>query len=128
MNGDRDLPLRGEIWTAETGLPRRHHWVLVVSADERNLSKNIDTVLAAPFGSVGREGPTTVRLEGSETGLPGTSFLKAHFISTEKKTQLKSRVRRLSDERMRQVVLLVRRAFDPDAPSGRAVESETREL
>lgn len=109
-------PRRGEIWSAATGSPPRHHWVVVVSVDERNRSDRIGSVLIVPFGSMGIEGPTTLRLMPEETGLPGPSFLKGHFISTERKSCLKERITTLSERRMRQIVLLVRRAIDPYAP------------
>jgi mRNA-degrading endonuclease toxin of MazEF toxin-antitoxin module len=110
-------PKRGEIWTAELGDPPRRHWVLVVSLDSRNQSQRVDSVLIVPFGSMGVEGPTVLRLESGETGLPAASFLKGHFITTLPKARLGERQPRpLSGSRMRQVCELLRRAFDPDAP------------
>jgi mRNA-degrading endonuclease toxin of MazEF toxin-antitoxin module len=110
-------PRRGEIWTADLGDPPRSHWVLVVSLDSRNSSERVDTVLIVPFGSVGAQGPTTLRLEPGETGLPSTSFLKGHYVTTLKKSRLKERLQRgLSGRRMREVAQMIRRAFDPDAP------------
>ncbi|MGH9795031.1 MAG: type II toxin-antitoxin system PemK/MazF family toxin [Candidatus Acidiferrales bacterium] len=110
-------PRRGEVWIAETGDPPTRHWVVIVSIDPRNFSNKIDTVLAIPFGSRGAEGPTVLHLQAAETGLPGPSFLKGHFIETIKKRILRERVRSLSAQRMREVVLLIRRAIDPDAPA-----------
>lgn len=117
MNVDK-IARRGEIWTADTGNPPQLHWVVVVSIDARNFSNNIDSVLAVPFGSRGAEGPTVLRLHAAETGLPGPSFLKGHFVESIKKRNLRERVRSLSVQRMRDVVLLVRRAIDPNAPAG----------
>ena len=58
-----------------------------------------------------------LKLEPGETGLPATSYLKGHFITTIKKTRLKQRYGRvLSKSRMREVSAVIRRAFDPDAP------------
>lgn len=58
-----------------------------------------------------------IRLESGETGLPGPSYLKAHFITTLLKARLISREPRpLSSHRMREVVTLIRRAVDPEAP------------
>lgn len=52
-----------------------------------------------------------------ETGLPGTSSLKGHFITTLPKARLRERQPRpLSESRMRKVCEMVRRGFDPDAP------------
>jgi mRNA-degrading endonuclease toxin of MazEF toxin-antitoxin module len=114
---DDSLPRRGEIWTASLGDPPQTHWVLVVSLDGRNLSDRVDSVLVVPFGSRGLEGPTVLKLEPGETGLPATSYLKGHFITTIKKTRLKQRYGRvLSKSRMREVSAVIRRAFDPDAP------------
>jgi len=111
------FPRRGEIWTAQLGDPPQRHWVLVVSLDSRNASDHIDSVLIVPFGSTGGRGPTSLRLEAGETGLPGGSYLKGHFITTIKKARLVERLpRSLSTSRMRQVVRMIRRAFDPDAP------------
>ena len=69
-----------------------------------------------PFGSWGAEGPTVLELEPGETGLPSTSFLKGHFMTTLKKLRLKQKYgRALTRNRMRQVSAMIRRAFDPDA-------------
>jgi mRNA-degrading endonuclease toxin of MazEF toxin-antitoxin module len=112
-------PRRGEIWTADLGDPPQRHWVLIVSLDARNASERIDSVLVVPFGSAGIEGPTSLKLEPGETGLPAVSYLKGHFITTLKKSRLKERHQRaLSFTRMREVTAMVRRAFDPDAPWG----------
>lgn len=117
MTNSNPTPRRGEIWVALLGEPARRHWVVVVSLDARNLSDRVDSVLIVPFGSSGAEGPTTLRFEPGETGLPGPSFLKGHFISTLKKARLQERLPRLlSTTRMRQLALAIRRAFDPDAP------------
>ena len=114
---NRPFPRRGEIWSANLGTPPVRHWVLVVSLDARNSSDRIDSVLVVPFGSGGAEGPTALRLESGETGLPQTSYLKGHFITTLPKARLIAReARSLSDSRMREVVTLIRRAVDPAAP------------
>jgi len=103
------------------GNPPVRHWVLVVSLDSRNVSERVDTVLIVPFGSQGADGPTTLRFEPGETGLPGTSWLKGHFITTIRKSLLGERLPRpLSAVRMRTVSLSIRRAFDPDSPPGKA--------
>ena len=102
---------------AEVGEPPKRHWVLVVSLDARNTSERIDSVLIVPFGSAGAEGPTALKLDPGETGLPGTSCLKGHFITVLKKSRLIERHPRvLSPGRMREVSAMIRRAFDPDAP------------
>lgn len=99
------------------GSPPARRWVLIVSLDSRNLSERVDSVLIVPFGSQGTEGPSTLRLDPGETGLPGASFLKGHFITTLKKSLLGERLPRpLSRSRMQQVSQTIRRAFDPDAP------------
>jgi mRNA-degrading endonuclease toxin of MazEF toxin-antitoxin module len=109
---------RGEIWTAMLGNPAVRHWVLVVSLDSRNISDRVDSVLIVPFGSQGADGPTTLRFEPGESGLPGPSWLKGHFITTLKKSLLGERLpRALSATRMRQVSLAIRCAFDPDSPA-----------
>jgi len=90
---------------------------LIVSLDARNQSERVATVLIVPFSSAGPEGPTVLALEPGETGLPGTSYLKGHFVTTLPKARLGERPpRTLSGQRMRQVCELVRRSFDPDAP------------
>lgn len=110
-------PRRGEIWTANLGSPPVRHWVLVVSLDGRNLSDRRDTVLIVPLSSSGPEGPTVVLLATGESGLPGASFVKGHFMQSFPKRGLLERERRvLSNTRMREVVLAIRRSFDPDAP------------
>ena len=99
------------------GVPAIRHWVLIESLDARNLSERVDSVLIVPFGSQGADGPTTLRFEPGETGLPGPSWLKGHFITTLKKSLLGERLPRpLSAARMRQVTVAIQRAFDPDAP------------
>jgi mRNA-degrading endonuclease toxin of MazEF toxin-antitoxin module len=111
------MPRRGEIWTANLGNPPIRHWVLVVSLDERNLSDRRDSVLIVPLSSSGPEGATVIQLPAGETGLPGPSFVKGHFIQTLPKHALLGRERRiLYGTRMREVVLAIRRSFDPDAP------------
>jgi len=111
------FPRRGEIWTANLGSPPIRHWVLVVSLDGRNLSDRTDTVLIVPLGSSGSEGATVVPLPPGETGLPGPSLVKGHFIQSFPKRELIDRERRvLSNTRMREVVMAIRRSFDPDAP------------
>lgn len=113
----RPAPRRGEIWTANLGGPSPRHWIVVVSLDSRNLSDRVDTILFVPFSSGGVEGPTTLKLEPGETGLPGASYLKGHFIGTLHKSLLIApEPRILSNRRMREVVALVHRAIDPDAP------------
>lgn len=111
------FPRRGEIWTANLGSPPVRHWVLVVSLDGRNLSDRTETVLIVPLSSSGPEGATVVPLPPGETGLSSPSFVKGHFIQTFPKRGLLERERRvLSNTRMREVVMAIRRSFDPDAP------------
>lgn len=110
-------PRRGEIWTAYLGEARQRHWVLVVSIDPRNLSERAETVLTIPFASRMVETPTTMILPPGETGLPGPSCLRGHFITTTPKRLLIERQpRSLSGRRMREVCALIRRSFDPEAP------------
>ncbi len=110
-----NAPRRGEIWYAHTG-GKRHAFV-IVSLDSRNVSERVTSVLAIPFGSYGGEGPTTMRLEPGETGLPEPSFLKGHFISVIQKAELIERLPRLlSERRMREIIAMINRAIDPDAP------------
>jgi mRNA-degrading endonuclease toxin of MazEF toxin-antitoxin module len=110
-------PRRGEIWTAYLEDAPKRHWVVVVSLDNRNLSDNASSILIVPFGSSGRDSPTTMSLPPGETGLPQTSYLKAHFIQVlQKKSLIDPQRRMLSSARMRQAVEMIRRAIDPDAP------------
>jgi len=110
-----ESPRRGEIWHANTGGKR--HSVVIISLDARNTSERVTSVLAVPFGSYGSPGPTSKRMEPGETGLPQASFLKAHFISViEKKDLVERLLRRLSQSQMRELVAMVNRAIDPDAP------------
>src|SRR5438445_13130481 len=96
------------------GNPPLRHWVLVVSLDSRNMSERVDTVLIVPFGSQGVDAPTTLRFEPGETGLPGPSYIKGHFITTLKKSSLVERLPRpLSTLKMQRVSAAIRRAFDP---------------
>jgi mRNA-degrading endonuclease toxin of MazEF toxin-antitoxin module len=111
------LPRRGEIWTANLGSPPIRHWVLIVSLDQRNLSDRRDSVLIVPLSSSGPEGATVIELPPGETGLPGPSFVKGHFMQVLSKRGLLTQERRvLSSTRMREIVLAIRRSFDPDAP------------
>ena len=108
-------PRRGEIWRADFG--GKNHAVVIVSLDGRNQSTRVDSILAVPFGSYGGEGPTVIRMEPGETGLPESSFLKAHFIQVLPKTSLIDHLpRTLSNAQMRNLVAAVNRAIDPDAP------------
>lgn len=109
-------PRRGEIWLADLGDGKKHA-VAVISLDARNLSERTSSILVVPFGSYGAEGPTSKRMEPGETGLPEPSFLKAHFIQVLPKARLFNRLPRvLSSIQLRQIVSMVRRAIDPDAP------------
>jgi mRNA-degrading endonuclease toxin of MazEF toxin-antitoxin module len=111
------FPRRGEIWAANIGDPPLRHWVLIVSLDARNRSERVNSVLIVPLGSAGYEGPTTLRLQPGETGLPASSYLKGHFVTTLAKNRLLRREgRTLSYSMMRAVSETIRRAFDPDAP------------
>jgi len=90
---------------------------VIVSLDQRNATERIDSVLAVPFGSYGAEGPTSRRMEPGKSGLPEPSFLKAHFISVVDKKDLVERLpRRFSQHQMRELVAMINRAIDPDAP------------
>jgi mRNA-degrading endonuclease toxin of MazEF toxin-antitoxin module len=109
-------PRRGEIWTAYLGESRQRHWVLVVSVDARNLSDRAETILTVPFASRIAETPMTIVLQPGETGLPGRSCLRGHFITTlPKKLLIQRQPRSLSNRRMREVCALIRRSYDPDA-------------
>ena len=109
-------PRRGEIWTAYLGESRQRHWVLIVSIDPRNVSDRAETVLTVPFSSRIAETPTTLVLQPGETGLPGPSCLRGHFITTlPKKSLIQRQPRSLSARRMREVCALIRRSYDPDA-------------
>jgi mRNA-degrading endonuclease toxin of MazEF toxin-antitoxin module len=109
-------PKRGEIWRADLGDGKKHA-VVVVSLDQRNLSDRASSVLVVPFGGYGAEGPTVLRMAPGETGLPEPSFLKAHFIQVLPKDRLLDRLpHTLSASQLREVVSMIRRAVDPDAP------------
>ncbi len=108
-------PKRGEIWKANTG--GKKHAIVIVSLDQRNLSERASSVLAVPFGSSGAEGPTSKSMSPGETGLPEPSYLKAHFISVvEKKSLIEKLPRVMSNKQMRELVAMINRAIDPDAP------------
>jgi mRNA-degrading endonuclease toxin of MazEF toxin-antitoxin module len=110
-------PRRGEIWTAYLADAPKRHWVVIVSLESRNFSDRASTVLIVPFGSYGADGPTTLLLPPGETALQGDSYLKAHFTQVlEKKSLIERQPRPLSGSRMKQVVEMIRRAVDPDAP------------
>jgi len=110
-------PRRGEIWTAHLADAPKRHWVVIVSLDSRNLSDRASSLLIVPFGSYGKPGPTVPELPPGETGLPGISYLKAHFIQVLEKSALIERQRRMiSSTRMKELVQMIRRAVDPDAP------------
>jgi mRNA-degrading endonuclease toxin of MazEF toxin-antitoxin module len=109
-------PKRGEIWRADLGDGKKHA-VVVVSLDQRNLSERTSSVLVVPFGSYGAEGPTVLRMTLGESGLPELSFLMAHFIQVLPKERLLDRLpRTLSAGQLRELVAMIRRAVDPDAP------------
>lgn len=114
-------PRRGEVWTtSEYGEPPKQRFVVVVSLDARNQNKLSESVLVVPFYSqLGHEGSrTTLRLSPGETGLSQVSELRGHFIAPLKKSMLRERFGRpLSDRRLRQLCLAIRRSFDPDAPA-----------
>lgn len=114
-------PKRGEIWRADLGDGKKHA-VVIISLDGRNLSDRASSVLVVPFGSYGMQGPTVLRMLPGETGLPEPSFLKAHFIQVLPKDRLYDRLpRTLSSAQLREVVAMIRRAIDPDAPYDPAI-------
>ena len=111
-------PKRGEIWRADLRDGKKHA-VVVISLDQRNLSDRTSSVLVVPFLSYGAEGPRVLRMLPGETGLPEPSFLKAHFIQVLPKDMLLDRLpRTLSATQLREVVSMIRRSVDPDAPYG----------
>ena len=58
-----------------------------------------------------------IEIAPGETGLPGPSFVKGHYMQVLAKRALLSQERRvLSATRLREIVLAIRRSFDPDAP------------
>jgi hypothetical protein len=95
--------------------------VLIVSLDQRNLSPRTESVLIVPLSSTGPEGATVIQVPPGETGLPGPSFVKGHFMQVLAKRTLLAQERRiLTNTRMREIVMAIRRSFDPDSPwSGR---------
>lgn len=110
-------PRRGELWKADTGDGQKHT-VVIISVDSRNLSERMSSVLAVPFSSYGGPSPTSLRMEPGETGLPESSFLKAHFIQVLSKAKLFEKLpRMMSNSQMRKLVVMVNRAIDPDAPA-----------
>jgi mRNA-degrading endonuclease toxin of MazEF toxin-antitoxin module len=113
-----DHARRGEIWIVNLGEPPRRHWAVIVSVDVRNRSRFSNSVLIVPFGSKPVPLPTVLQFEAGETGLPGTSYLRGELIQPLSKARLLERLPRpLSDRRMREVCLAIRRSFDPDAPA-----------
>jgi mRNA-degrading endonuclease toxin of MazEF toxin-antitoxin module len=111
-------PLRGEIWIVGTGNPPKRHWAVVVSLNGRNQNPRADSVLVVPFGSKPAGAPSVIRFEPGETGLPGTSHLRADLIQVALKERLHERLPRpLSNRRMKEVCGAIRRSFDPDALS-----------
>ena len=114
MIGNSSTPKRGEIWQGEVG--GKKHTFVIISVDERNLSERVTSVLGIPFGSYGAAGPTALRMEPGETGLPEPSFLKAHFIQVIEKRSLTTKLpRTFSRRQMKTLVAMVQRAIDPDA-------------
>lgn len=109
---------RGDIWVVNLGEPPRRHWAVVVSLDVRNRSRFSNNVLIVPFGSKPVALPTVVKFEAGETGLPGTSYLRCDLMQPILKERLLERLPRpLSDRRLREISVAIRRSFDPDAPA-----------
>jgi hypothetical protein len=55
-------------------------------------------------------------MEPGQTGLPEPSFLKAHYIEVLPKSRFIEKLPRVfSNAQLRNVVVLVNRAIDPDA-------------
>ena len=115
LTGSSETPRRGEVWRAQTGGKR--HALVIVSVNSRNQSNRVGSILAVPFGSYGAPGPTSIRMEPGQTGLPEPNFLKVHFISVVLKSDLIERLpRRMSEAQMRTIIAMINRAIDPDAP------------
>lgn len=99
-----------------------------MSLDSRNRSERVDSVLIVLFRSQGADGPTTVRFEAGEAGLPGPSWLKGHFITTLKKSLLGERLPRpLSAVRMQQVSLAIPARLTPDLESATTGDTDLLE-
>ena len=95
----------------------QRNWVVVVSLDAANRSDRTSSVLVVPFGNHGRRGPTVPEIPPEESGLPGVSYLKAHFVQVLGKDRLLERQgRMLSTKRMNDLAQMIQRAVDPDAP------------
>jgi mRNA-degrading endonuclease toxin of MazEF toxin-antitoxin module len=91
---------------------------VIVSVDARNQSPRAESVLVVPFGSKPAVAPTIMQFEPGETGLPGPSYLRGELIQPLLKSRLVERLNRpLSDRRLREVCLAIRRSFDPDSPA-----------
>ena len=115
------LPRRGEIWIANTGEPPQRHWVMIVSIDSRNFNRRADSVLMVPFGSKPAVAPTIIEFPAGETGLPGISYLRCSLIQPLLKARLIERLHHpLSERRMEEVCLAIRRSFDPNADNNPA--------
>jgi mRNA-degrading endonuclease toxin of MazEF toxin-antitoxin module len=92
---------------------------VIVSLDSRNLSPRALSVLVVPFASKPAFAPTVMQFEAGETGLPGTSYLRGDLMQLLPKDRLVEETGRpLSDRRMRELCIAIRRSFDPDAPAG----------
>ena len=99
------------------GEPPVRRLVLVVSLNARGASDNSDSVLVAPLTPAGHEGPTVCKLSAADSGLQEACFVKGHLVQVLPKKRLLSREgKALSQTKMRQVTLAIRRAFDPEAP------------
>jgi mRNA-degrading endonuclease toxin of MazEF toxin-antitoxin module len=108
-------PRRGEVWLAYTpGQPADPHqprFVLVVSADVRNRSR--DHVIVVPIFSQGNLGPTRLIIPAEGAGLRYDSALFCEELTTLNKSFLpEDRPRgRVARDVLDQVVLAVRRAL-----------------
>jgi mRNA interferase MazF len=91
--------------------------VIVVSHDGFNQTLGWRSVIVAPVSTSarqGRRGPTVVQLSGGSAGLPKTSFVVCHQVTTLDRAKLTKRIGGLAPESLREIEEGLKAALDLD--------------
>jgi mRNA interferase MazF len=91
--------------------------VIVLSHDAFNQTPGWRSIIVVPISTSskqGRRGPTVVELSGGSAGLPKTSFVLCHQVTTLDRAKLTRRIGHLLPESLRKVEEGLKAALDLD--------------
>lgn len=100
---------QGEVWLAEFPNETKRRPVVILTRS--GVLPHLNNVTVAPFTTNIRNIPSEVRMTPAD-GLAQESVISLDNIQTIEKQQLLTRLVRLSDQKLDQVFVAIRRAFD----------------